>query len=60
MFRSKSMLVFKERIMSFQVIVNIVGYDMLEDFAQNRGYRDGSVVEGTRFTALFMNRNNIS
>ena len=54
------MLVFEEEIMLFQVIVNIVGYDMFENFAQNRGYRNGSVVEGIEFTALLMTRNNIS
>ena len=54
------MVVFEEEIMSFQVIVNIVGYDMLENFAQNRGCRNGSVVEGIGFTALLMTRNNIS
>ena len=54
------MLVFKEEIMSFQVILNVVGYDMFENFAQNRGYRNGSVVEGIGFTALLMTRNNIA
>ena len=54
------MLVFEEEIMSFQVIVNNVGYDKFKNFAQNRGYRNGSVVEGIGFTALLMTRNNIS
>ena len=53
------MLVFEEEIMLFQVIVNIVAYDMFENFAQNRGYRNGSVVEGIGFTALLMTRNNL-
>ena len=54
------MLVFEEEIMSFQVIVNNVGYDKFKNFAQNRGYRNGSVVEGIGFTALLMTRNNIA
>ena len=55
------MLVFKEEIMSFQVIVNILwGMKCSKILLKTEDIEMGFVVERIGFTALPINKNNIS